>query len=244
MQLYSACECGEKWRIDDRKEQAKRMQHSRSYAKVPGHKPLGVVDENGKIIRPPFKERPKEARYPTYQERRESKLKKRAEAEEQKKVGAIKETPPPSEQAKIEPEGISKSEPPKAAKPKKPSPSPNPVIKVPSSPPKVDSITDLKVEKPEVDTEPPPPDKPVGKGRAARRDGDERKPLLKGKIVVEEFIVDDRLRLLYDLARIRFPQYQVTIGEFIWDVVFSYFKEHKEELGMDLLFPELKGAVK
>ncbi len=61
--------------------------------------------------------------------------------------------------------------------------------------------------------------------------------LLVGQVRPRVVQLDERLFLLYDLARIVFPDYNATEGEWIFQCVKNYYLEHGEQLELNRLFP-------
>ena len=61
---------------------------------------------------------------------------------------------------------------------------------------------------------------------------------VRGKFYTQEVMLDGRLLLLYDLARQRFPEWQGTVGEWIWDCILQFYVEHSDQLGLGELFQD------
>jgi len=61
---------------------------------------------------------------------------------------------------------------------------------------------------------------------------------VRGKFYTQEVMLDGRLLLLYDLARQRFPEYDASVGEWIWDCIMHFYTEHADELGLGKLFED------
>jgi len=81
----------------------------------------------------------------------------------------------------------------------------------------------------------------AGGGEALLSQGAEEKrsaASVRGKFYTQEVMLDGRLLLLYDLARQRFPEYDASVGEWLWDVVMQFYVEHTDELGLGKLFED------
>ena len=61
---------------------------------------------------------------------------------------------------------------------------------------------------------------------------------LRGRFITEEALLDGRLLIFYDLARERFPEYDASVGEWIWDCIMHFYAEHADELGLGKLFED------
>jgi len=62
---------------------------------------------------------------------------------------------------------------------------------------------------------------------------------LRGRVVTQEVLLDGRLLILYDVMRRRYPGYQVTIGEWMLQVILRYYLEHSDELSYGQLFADV-----
>ncbi len=62
---------------------------------------------------------------------------------------------------------------------------------------------------------------------------------LRGRVITQEVLLDGRLTVLYDIMRLCFPEYQVTIGEWMFQVILRYYLEHSDELRFGQLFADV-----
>jgi len=62
---------------------------------------------------------------------------------------------------------------------------------------------------------------------------------VRARFVTQEVILDGRLLLLYDVARQCFPEYQVPIGDWIFEIILRYYLEHGHQLRMGQLFADV-----
>ena len=62
---------------------------------------------------------------------------------------------------------------------------------------------------------------------------------LRGRVVTQEVILDGRLLILYDVMRRRYPEYQVTVGEWMLQVILRYYLEHSDDLSYGQLFADV-----
>ena len=63
--------------------------------------------------------------------------------------------------------------------------------------------------------------------------------LLVGQVRPRVVQLSERLFILYDLAKIVFPEYEATEGEWIFECIMQFYEEHSEELELSRLFPGL-----
>ncbi|MFH1485536.1 MAG: hypothetical protein ABIH46_05650 [Chloroflexota bacterium] len=61
---------------------------------------------------------------------------------------------------------------------------------------------------------------------------------IRGRFVTQEILLDGRLLLFYDLACQRYPEYDASVGEWIWDCISQLYTEHSHELGLGRLFED------
>jgi len=93
---------------------------------------------------------------------------------------------------------------------------------------------------------------PEEAARLARQDGGEQQvgaspdgraeeppvapPAIRGRFVTQEVLLDGRLLVLYDLVRVTSPEYDGSLGEWIFDCIMQLYVEHSDEVGLDRLF--------
>jgi len=81
------------------------------------------------------------------------------------------------------------------------------------------------------DVSKPPDEKPLEAGESVSTS-------VRARFVTHEVLLDGRLLLLFDLAKQVYPDYDASVGEWLWDVVMQFYMEHSEELPLGKLFED------
>lgn len=81
------------------------------------------------------------------------------------------------------------------------------------------------------DTKPPDDERPLEAGESVSTS-------VRARFVTHEVLLDGRLLLLYDLSKQVYPQYDASVGEWLWDVVMQFYMEHSDELPLGKLFED------
>jgi len=81
----------------------------------------------------------------------------------------------------------------------------------------------------------PPGDAPT----AGKPPAEQTVAAIRGRFFTREVELDGRLLVLYDIMRQCFPDYQVTIGEWMFQTILQYYFEHSDELRFGQLFADV-----